>query len=115
MSTTTKTLTWSTRNSGADSNIVDSGVRDSKGRACGSSASIELRDWEEKAATPWALQILAHRDGKGFGPSFPKPTWYATMEEAQAAAEKKVAAALKSVARKAAKGVGRQWAKAVSS
>lgn len=96
------------------SNVVDAGTRDARGRLCGSSASIQcvagIKGWERVAATPWALSIHTHRDGRGFG-AIPRRTWFATLEEAQAAAVKKVAAALKSAARKAAKGVGRQWAK----
>jgi hypothetical protein len=104
------------------SDTVDAGTRDARGRLCGCSASIEL--WKpypgnvysesylaERAAAPYALQIHTHRDGRGFG-AIPRRTWYATLEAAQAAASKKVAASLRSAARKAAKGVGRQWAKA---
>ncbi len=107
-------LIWSAGPTSLRSNVVDNGTRDARGRLCGSWAGIEchagMKGWERVAATPWALSIYACRDGKGFG-AIPRRTWYATLEAAQAAAVKKVAAALKSAARKAAKGVGRQWAK----
>lgn len=115
MKTTSISLTWDapeTWHKGHEyeqvvhtSQVVDTGVRDAKGRVCGSYAQVG----ERKSGGVW-IRIWATRDGDKFG-AIPRESSAPSIEAAKATAAKKVAQAQARFARAAAKGEGRQWAK----
>jgi len=85
---------------------VSYGVKDAKGRDVGGYVTIENGSaWREPG---FYVRTNATRDGKGFG-AIAKSARCATLEEAKALGEKKIADAAKRYAKLAAKGVGRQW------
>lgn len=103
------------------SDAVDHGIKDAKGRAIGNYAVIDamrkVRRNDDgtltlEDATTYFVSTRATRDGKSFGAINTRDTECASLTEAQAVAEKKIAAAGKRFARAAAKGEGRQFAKA---
>ncbi len=105
------------------SQIVEDGHRDSKGRLIGHQVKIEKQLHHRKGVlvtqqpsemdVKFAVRVHSTRDGQGFG-AIPHPRVYDTLDEATKGAERQLANARTSVARKVAKGVGRQFAKAAS-
>ncbi len=107
------------------SNTVEHGLSDRAGRSIGSYAVI--RDHQrmiEQAAenalgkrwvflpeVTYLVTTQATRDGRSFGGGSGYGTSVKTLEEAKALAQKKIAAAGKSFARKVARGEGRQFKK----
>jgi hypothetical protein len=127
----TPILVWTANNYPGEvsyqSNVVEHGVKDNKGRAIGNYACIRESttryeevegQWQRRAFTVpvyYRVTTQATRDGKTFGAISTGYTEAATLEEAQAIAAKKVAAAGRRFARQVARGEGKQFTKAVPS
>jgi hypothetical protein len=79
---------------GNDRAFVDYGVLDENGRKVGGMPVIfpPGAGYYTQSHTSFTLSLYTTRDGVKFG-AIPRPTFYATMEEAKTACEKKVKAA----------------------
>ena len=107
MKNTIANISWETLSATMEQSWVGFDVKDQKGREVGSVPTIY------KTERGYELYMYSGRDGKSFG-AIPQRTAFSTMEEAKAAAVKKVDAVLKRVFKNCIDGVYQQGKKKVA-